>query len=114
MAPRRRWRSTLFDRYAGTDQLRKLIDGGATPEAVVASFASDEQAWRRARAPSNSSSSINFSIWRGSHSYSNPSSHHLMMRFKHVASRSSLGPGPNRPPFLNSYKASKLDSYQSS
>ena len=43
--------ATLFDRYAGTDQLRKLIDGGATPEAVVASFARDEQVWRRARAP---------------------------------------------------------------
>ena len=42
--------ATLFDRYAGTTELRKLIDGGATPEAVVASFASDEQAWRRARA----------------------------------------------------------------
>ena len=42
--------ATLFDRYAGTDQLRELIDGGATPEAVVASFARDEETWRRARA----------------------------------------------------------------
>ena len=43
--------ATLIDRYAGTDQVRKLIDGGATPEGVVASFARDEQAWRGARAP---------------------------------------------------------------
>ena len=43
--------ATLIDRYAGTDQLRKLIDGGATPEAVVASFARDEETWRRVRAP---------------------------------------------------------------
>ena len=43
--------ATLFDRYAGTTELRKLIDGDATPEAVVASFASDEQTWRSARAP---------------------------------------------------------------
>ena len=42
--------ATLFDRYAGTTELRKLIDGGATPEAVVASFARDEETWRRARA----------------------------------------------------------------
>ena len=42
--------ATLFDRYAGTDQLRKLIDGGATPEAVVALFSRDEETWRRARA----------------------------------------------------------------
>ena len=42
--------ATLFDRYAGTAELRNLIDGGATPEAVVASFARDEETWRRARA----------------------------------------------------------------
>ena len=41
----------LFDLYAGTSELRALLDGGATPEAVVAAFARDEQAWRSARAP---------------------------------------------------------------
>ena len=41
----------LVDRYAGTAELRTLLDGGAAPEAVAARFAADEESWRKARAP---------------------------------------------------------------
>ena len=53
------------------------------------------------------------SPWRGSASYSTPRSVHRMTRLRIVSSLQSLGAGPSRPPFFNSYFSSSSFSNQS-